>query len=195
MKSIKEMLFMILALFTSYIFAQDRHIYPTVIVPADGNRIPSVDSIGIERNPWVDTEYPCYVTNMDFKGFVVFDGIDVEPIPGLHQKVYLKKLSDTLGLHEKRPMEVGISDSLSVEFIVTKNRLLTDLKPVSPKKPEHELIIRAIKQNACDWLPALSSGRPVHFRRRMTFHYTVDNQRNILSLDSFNFYYKPSKSP
>lgn len=142
----------------------------------------------LENPSILDIASPCYLTNPDTTDvYIRTGGTEVEPLPkeGVHR--YLQRLSETLRLPGNKDGEPSLTDSVGIEFIVTRSGMLTALKATGPGRPELKPILYAIKQRSCDWSFAAFSGRGVFFRRKITIHYTLNEKGNILSLDNLTF--------
>lgn len=116
---------------------------------------------------------------------------EINPVPFLGTDSYLKRLSETLVLPGRKGVVPSMTDSVGVEFIVTRTGMLTGFKTIGPGAPDHERILQAIKRHSCEWSTAMYSGRAVNFRRQMTVYYTVDQKGDIVSLDDLKFRYDP----
>lgn len=145
-----------------------------------------------QRRPLIiDSISPCYVLDIDPEEEEgVFTITTIPPAPNKGIRVYLEQLATTMGLHAIKPNIVLKSDSISVQFLIFKNGWIAALTSTEPNTPGHEVILHAIKQNACSWRPALQAGRPVVYLQKMVIYYSKDENGNILSLDNLN--YRPS---
>jgi len=134
----------------------------------------------------VDTLFPCYLPDFDEEGHSIFTSTEISAQPYKGNKVYLKKLSRSMGLSaEKDP--TAIRDSIAVQFVVLKSGMLSRLKSLSPEKVCHKDILTAIKKNACVWLPAIMGSRPVLSWVKMKIFYSTDPRGKIQSLDRIEF--------
>lgn len=136
-----------------------------------------------------DSISPCYIVNIDpEEEDGVFTITTIAPVPNKGINVYLQQLAITMGLPAVK-RNIGLrSDSISVEFLIFKNGWIAALTSTEPNTPSHEVILHAIKKNACMWKPALQAGRPVVYLLKMVIYYSRDENGNILSLD--NLYYR-----
>ena len=116
---------------------------------------------------------------------------EINPVPFQGTDSYLKRLSETLVLPGRKGVVPSMTDSVGVEFIVTRTGMLKGFKTIRPGAPDHERILQAIKRHSCEWSTAMYSGRAVNFRRQMTIYYTVDQKGDIVSLDDLKFRYDP----
>jgi|GEM_PF-6685152 len=139
----------------------------------------------------IDSISPCYIVNIDpEEEDGVFTITTIAPVPNKGINVYLQQLTTTMGLPAVKP-NIGLkSDSINVQFLIFKNGWIAALTSTEPNTPGHEVILHAIKKNACMWKPALQAGRPVVYLLKMVIYYSRDENGNILSLD--NLYYRPS---
>lgn len=143
----------------------------------------------------VDTVAPCYVTDFDNADDETFANAEIGPKPCLGKDCetdYLKKLSADLGLPADIPQVTTTPDSITVQFIVLRDGMLTALECDDLDKPGHEDVLNAIKKRACVWQPGLMSGRPVITARKIKIYYRRDENSNIMSLD--NLVYLPVKN-
>jgi hypothetical protein len=143
----------------------------------------------------VNTVFPCYITNFDQADEAIFIYTEITAQPYQGTKAYLKKLTATMGLPAEKPNTAINSDSITVQFIVLRDGMLTALESTDPHKSSHGDILTAIKELACVWSPAIQGGRPMMSWRKMTIHYSKDQKGNIQSLDSleYRFDISPSK--
>ncbi|MEC3880827.1 hypothetical protein, partial [Parapedobacter sp. 10938] len=110
------------------------------------------------------------------------------PKPYGGEETYLKKISTTMGLPDEKPTKHMASDSIAVQFFLTRNAMLAELESTSPDKPGHARILHAIKRNSCLWSAGIQSGRLVPAtRRKMTVFYSRDQNGDIRSLDSLEY--------
>lgn len=135
----------------------------------------------------VDTVSPCYVDDFDPGDDFVFTSTEIFPTPYKGEVVYLKKLSAAMGLPADAPVGLAIPDSITVQFIVLRDGMLTAVESTGPKKNGQEKILQAIKRLACVWSPGVMGGRPVLTQRKMTIHYSKDRNGGFLSLNSLVF--------
>lgn len=136
----------------------------------------------------VDTISPCYLPDFDEDGYSIFTSTEISAQPYKSNKVYLKKLATSMGLsREKAP--TAIRDSIAVQFVVLKNGMLSRLQSLSPERACHGDILKAIKNNACIWSPAIMGGRPVYAWVKMKILYSTDSRGNIRSLDHIGIPY------
>lgn len=135
----------------------------------------------------VDTVFPCYLSNFDQAGEAIFTNTEITAQPYRSKVAYLKKLSATMGLPAENSNTAMSSDSITVQFIVLRDGMLAALESTDPNKSSHGDILTAIKKLACAWSPALQSGRPVMFRRKMMIYYSKDKKGNIQSLDNLEY--------
>lgn len=136
----------------------------------------------------VDTACPCYLTNFDKMGQTISHSAELRPEPYGGEEVYLKKLSDIMSLPAEKPTAPMVSDSLTVQFIVTRTGMLVGLESNDSDKLGHLAIIDAIKQHSCTWSIA-QNAFPFPFRRKMTIVYSKVQSGNIQSLDALKFKY------
>lgn len=146
-------------------------------------------TIFFEKPLAVDTVFPCYVPDYDMEGIRFFTRHEIEAEPYKGLDFYLKKLSSTLGLPAVKPGTAIQSDSITVQFAVLKDGMITALSSVESDKPGHGDILSAIKKNACVWSPAIMGGRPVFCHKKMVIFYSIDNKGNIQSLDRVEYRY------
>ncbi len=132
----------------------------------------------------VDTAFPCYVTDFDQGDHAIFTSTEIAAQPYQGKGPYLKKLSATMGLSPENHDGSMVLDSITVQFVVLKDGMLTALESTDADKPGHEDILMAIKKSACAWLPAIQGGRPVITSRKITIFYRKDQKGNIRVLDS-----------
>ena len=137
----------------------------------------------------VDTVFPCYVPDYDMEGIRFFTRHEIEAEPYKGLDFYLKKLSSTLGLPSVKPGTAIQSDSITVQFAVLKDGMITNLKSVQPYKPGHTGILKAIKKNACVWSPAIMGSRQISSLKKLVIFYSIDNKGNIQSLDRVEYRY------
>ena len=137
----------------------------------------------------VDTVFPCYVPDYDMEGIRFFTRHEIEAEPYKSLDFYLKKLSSTMELLAVKPSTATQTDSITVQFIVMKNGMITALISVESDKPGHGDILSAIKKNACVWSPAIMGGRPVFCHKKMVIFYSIDNKGKIQSLDRVEYRY------
>ncbi len=135
----------------------------------------------------LNTVYPCYLSDFDPKDEQIFirPEVDASTYKGL--SFYLKKLSSTTGIPLAKPSSTTKTDSITVQFIVLKDGMITALESADLDKPGHEVILTAFKKNACGWTPAVQGGRPVLCRRKMVLFYSKDQKGDIRSLDSLKY--------
>lgn len=137
----------------------------------------------------LDTVFPCYVSDYDMQEYSIFTHAEIDPMVYNGLNFYLKKLSSTMELLEVKPSTATQPDSITVQFIVMKNGMITALSSVESDKPGHGDILSAIKKNACVWSPAIMGGRPVFCHKKMVIFYSIDNKGNIQSLDRVEYRY------
>ena len=135
----------------------------------------------------LNTVYPCYLSDFDPKEEQIFiwPEVDASTYKGLN--FYLKKLSSTMGIPLTKPSFTTNTDSITVQFIILKDGMITALESPDLDKPGHEAILAAFKKNACGWSPAIQGGRPVLCRRKMILFYSRDKKGDIRSLDSLKY--------
>lgn len=143
----------------------------------------------IFENPLtVDVDCTCYVPGFDTTISGIFGDVEIKPRPYGGEEAYLKKLSATMGLTAEKPAMHRVSDSITVQFLLTRNGLLAGLESTSSDKPGHAQILYAIKRNSCLWSAGIQSGRLVPAtRRKMTIFYSKDQNGDIRSLDSLEY--------
>ncbi|MHC8947949.1 energy transducer TonB [Sphingobacterium hungaricum] len=137
----------------------------------------------------IDTVFPCYLTDLKLEDYAIFTRAEINPEPQGGMQVYLNNLSQNMGFPADKPSTANISDSITVQFIVHKDGMLSNLESKDVAKPSHNELLRAIKKHACVWRPAVMSGRPVYIWRKMTIYYNKDENGNMQSLDSYEFRY------
>lgn len=141
----------------------------------------------IFSNPFtVDTLSPCYLPDFDDGGYSIFNHTEILAQPYKGNTVYLKKLSSSMKLSAEKGSDV-VTDSIAVQFVVLKSGILSRLKSLSPERVCHGDILKAIKKNACIWLPAIQGSRPVHSWVKMKIFYNTDPKGKIQSLDRIEF--------
>lgn len=146
-------------------------------------------SLFFEEPLAVDTVFPCYVPDYDLQGNSFFTRHEIESKPYKGLDFYLKKLSSTMELPSVKPFKAIQSDSITVQFVVLKDGMITNLKSVQPHKPGHVAILNAIKKNACVWSPAIMGSRPITSFKKMVIFYSEDKKGNIRSLDRLEYRY------
>lgn len=152
---------------------------------------PETESKKQRRPLIIDSISPCYVLDIDPEEEEgVFTITTIPPVPNKGINVYLQQLTTTMGLPAVKPNTVLKSDSISVPFLIFKKGWIAALTITESNTPGHEVILHAIKKNACVWRPALQAGRPVVYLLKMVIYYSRDDKGNILSLD--NLHYRPS---
>lgn len=137
----------------------------------------------------LDTVFPCYVSDFDLQEYSIFTHAQIDPMVYNGLDFYLKKLSSTMELLAVKSSTATQTDSITVQFIVMKNGMITALSSVESDKPGHGDILSAIKKNACVWSPAIMGGRPVFCHKKMAIFYSIDNKGNIQSLDRVEYRY------
>ena len=135
----------------------------------------------------LNTVYPCYLSDFDPKDEQIFIRPEVNSFTYKGLSFYLKKLSSTTGIPLAKPSSTTKTDSITVQFIVLKDGMITALESPDLDKPGHEVILTAFKKNACGWTPAVQGGRPVLCRRKMVLFYSKDQKGDIRSLDSLKY--------
>ncbi|MGV3763650.1 hypothetical protein [Parapedobacter sp.] len=135
----------------------------------------------------IDTACPCYIEDFNTNDPNIFVSTEIDSEPYPNEKVYLKKLGATMGIYAVKPLMPVVSDSINVQFVVTKAGMLGGLKSVSADRSNHESILNAIKRHSCLWSSPIQNGRPMMSWRRMTIFYSKDNKGNILSLDTIKY--------
>ena len=135
----------------------------------------------------LNTVYPCYISDFDPKDEQIFISPEVDASTYKGLNFYLKKLSSTTGIPLVRPSSTTKTDSITVQFIILKDGMITALESPDLDKPGHEAILAAFKKNACGWSPAIQGGRPVLCRRKMVLFYSRDKKGDIRSLDSLKY--------
>lgn len=135
----------------------------------------------------LNTVYPCYLSDFDPKDEQIFIWPEVNSFTYKGLNFYLKKLSSTTGIPLAKPSYTTKTDSITVQFIVLKDGMITALESPDLDKPGHEVILTAFKKNACGWTPAVQGGRPVLCRRKMVLFYSKDQKGDIRSLDSLKY--------
>lgn len=134
----------------------------------------------------IDTLSPCYLPDFDEDGGSIFTNTEISAQPYKGNKVYLKKLSRSMGLSAEKDSD-AIRDSMAIQFVVLKSGMLSRLKSLSPEKVCHKDVLTAIKKNACIWLPAIQGSRPVLSWVKMKIFYSTDPKGKIQSLDRIEF--------
>lgn len=135
----------------------------------------------------LNTVYPCYISDFDPKDEQIFISPEVDASTYKGLNFYLKKLSSTTGIPLTKPNSTTKTDSITVQFIILKDGMITALESPDLDKSGHEAILTAFKKNACGWTPAVQGGRPVLCRRKMVLFYSKDQKGDIRSLDSLKY--------
>lgn len=135
----------------------------------------------------IDTACPCCVTNFEMTDPDVFRSTEINPKPYRGEEIYLKKLRKGMKLIAGKPAGVTTSDSITVQFVVTKAGMLAGIESSDSDRPGHENILDVIKRYSCAWSPGIQSGFPRAVRRKMTIVYSRDQSGNIQTLDTLHF--------
>lgn len=154
-----------------------------------GWRTPQKNFVVFDQPMAFDPKAPCYIADFDIVGKDIRNRAEGEPEPSLGEAGYLKKLSANMDLSADQPQAKTTQDSILVQFIVLHNGAITGLESISPKKPAHAKILKAIKQHSCVWSAARENRKTLYFKRKMVIFYSEDKEGNIRSLNSLEYRY------
>lgn len=166
--------------------------YPFSYFTEKGWRTPQYTYWIFEDPRAFDPDAPCYLADFDTIGTKIYHRAKEEPRPLGGEEVYLKKLSTIMGLSNGKLKGTTRLDSIMVQFIVLGNGQITGLESISPLRPGHINLLKAIKQHSCVWPVVWEDGRVLLFRRKMIIFFHRDKKGNMKSLDRLVYRYDRS---